>query len=309
MASLFETAKKAVNKVTDELYKDKWDKSQLNLALLSDAEESAEKEKQEEKQAFKDDTGFLQTFEQQIKEHTEQKNQNKQVIAEAPVPAGSTKDLQEQKAENKPQFRSRFAPPPSMGGEPMKYGAVQRDTIPLSELPKVDPSQSISNIGKETEPHHPAIYKDMIIQKKEEEAVPVPKTEVTEPAPKPEVKIEQQNEQQNSNILQYKPRSVPKEIQEAQKKCSSNILGNNLLKNEAKVVPPAAAQPVVVPEVCYYVHITHTKTYPALGSRVMTRSCDLAYVWKDTMKESEKPDYEYCPGCGKKISHTNVEME
>ena len=60
---------------------------------------------------------------------------------------------------------------------------------------------------------------------------------------------------------------------------------------------------------CYYVFIKHTSTYPAKGSQVIMRSCDHNYVWTDEQDESEKPKFDKCPGCGKPLGWTDVEME
>jgi hypothetical protein len=60
---------------------------------------------------------------------------------------------------------------------------------------------------------------------------------------------------------------------------------------------------------CYYVLITHTKTYPAAGSRVLMRLCDNEYVWTDALSEDQKPVFEKCPKCGKEVAYTETEMD
>ncbi len=72
---------------------------------------------------------------------------------------------------------------------------------------------------------------------------------------------------------------------------------------------PEKEIPLTNVSLCYYVKIIHDKTYPAIGSVNIMRSCDHQYVWQDTQPAGEIPSYDICKGCGKKIGHTEVHMD
>lgn len=72
---------------------------------------------------------------------------------------------------------------------------------------------------------------------------------------------------------------------------------------------PEKEIPLTDVSLCYYVKIVHDKTYPAIGSVNIMRSCDHQYVWQDTQPAGEIPSYDICKGCGKKIGHTEVHMD
>lgn len=60
---------------------------------------------------------------------------------------------------------------------------------------------------------------------------------------------------------------------------------------------------------CYYVKIIHESTFPKEGSVRIMRSCDRAYVWTDSISETEIPTCTTCSRCGKPVGHTEVRME
>jgi hypothetical protein len=60
---------------------------------------------------------------------------------------------------------------------------------------------------------------------------------------------------------------------------------------------------------CYYVKIIHESTFPKEGSVRIMRSCDRAYVWTDSISETEIPTCTTCSHCGKPVGHTEVRME
>lgn len=60
---------------------------------------------------------------------------------------------------------------------------------------------------------------------------------------------------------------------------------------------------------CYYVKIIHESTFPKEGSVRIMRSCDRAYVWTDSISETEIPTCTTCSRCGKPVGHTEVKME
>lgn len=60
---------------------------------------------------------------------------------------------------------------------------------------------------------------------------------------------------------------------------------------------------------CYYVKIIHESTFPKEGSVRIMRSCDRAYVWTDSISETEIPTCTTCSRCGKPVEHTEVRME
>ncbi len=192
--------KKFATGITDKMYRDKYDRGQLNLALLAAAEEEEAKQKAAEQNAAK--ANSMANFQQQINERnmavaagasaplpmTGTYNEGKPVVALAPelapstdrpslkqsylntvqpaVPSASTaqpvvtqftatKSVATQETPMvkqseihptpyvKPIFKSRFA-----GGSNYSTSKVtQGDLVALADLPKVDPSQSISAIG------------------------------------------------------------------------------------------------------------------------------------------------------------------
>ena len=86
------------------------------------------------------------------------------------------------------------------------------------------------------------------------------------------------------------------------------------VQEEPQVAPPIivqeeAVQTVETEDVCYYVRIKHTKTFPEKGSVVIMRSCDHEYAWTDAQPESEVPICGTCKCCGKKVDYIDTEME
>ncbi len=227
MASLKDMAKQAVNKITDEMNKNKWDKNSINPALLASADGAAIPVNPTAAAPILPNAGS----------HGPQPTtppENPVLLSgttsqPSPLPAGSGNILPEY---TKPVFKSRFSGPGTSTQTPT-IGEISS----LDKLPIVDPSQKISNIGKET--------------------------------------------------------------------------AHGFLATPAKPLAPAEpVHPIVqVKEYCYYVQITHTKTYPAPGSRVLMRSCDHEYVWTNLLPEDQKPNYAVCPKCSKEIRYTETEMD
>ena len=85
--------------------------------------------------------------------------------------------------------------------------------------------------------------------------------------------------------------------------------GSKAGAEEAPAAEAAAGVEAAADEKCYYVLITHTKTYPAPGSRVLMRNCDSQYAWTNEKDESERPSYKVCPNCGKAIDIIETEMD
>ena len=85
--------------------------------------------------------------------------------------------------------------------------------------------------------------------------------------------------------------------------------GSTVEAKEAPAVEAAAGVEAAAEEKCYYVLITHTKTFPAPGSRVLMRNCDSQYAWTNEKDESERPNYKVCPNCGKAIDIIETEMD
>jgi hypothetical protein len=85
--------------------------------------------------------------------------------------------------------------------------------------------------------------------------------------------------------------------------------GSTVEAKEAPAVEAAAGVETAADEKCYYVLITHTKTFPAPGSRVLMRNCDSQYAWTNEKDESERPSYKVCPNCGKAIDIIETEMD
>lgn len=182
--------KKFATGITDKMYRDKYDRGQLNLALLAAAEEEEAKQKAAEQKAA--EANSMANFQQQINERnmavaagasaplpmTGTYIEGKPVVALAPELAPSTdrpplkqgylntvqsavtqptatKPVATQETPTvkqseihptpyvKPIFKSRFAG----GGNYSTSKVTQGDLVALADLPKVDPSQSISAIG------------------------------------------------------------------------------------------------------------------------------------------------------------------
>ena len=284
MANIFDMAKKAANKISDEVNKNKWDHNSINSALFSNDSELGK---------FPANPSAAQTTFQQsnatpggvtgtaapvpagsaavaptpvpVQNPTMLNNGSVQVqaassTAPAPVqPTASTPTpaATQPQGYTKPVFRSRFAGPVK--------SSQPASTNSLATLPTVDASQKISNIGNESVPGQPA---------------PV----------------------QNTPAAQVPVQQVPYQAQPA--------VGQAVPVQNPLLQPAQPVQSVIPANgYCYYVQIKHTKSYPAPKSIVMMRSCDHEYVWTDQQSETAKPNYPVCPSCGKTISQVNTEMD
>jgi hypothetical protein len=289
--------KKAANKISDEVNKNKWDHNSINSALFSSETDNSK---------FPPNPAATRPAMQQGGSVTG---------TAAPVPAvnmGAAPTPQPQPAPTsnpasvaagtanttaapaqtaaptptpvqpqgytKPVFRSRFA------------GPVKQNTNTAAATPIIDPAQKISNIGAETPVTTQA-------------QAPVQSTPVAQQtAPVQQTPMVQQGAPVQQQTVPVQGQPVPQNVPFQQ------VPGQNPILQQTQPVQPV--QPVI-PEngYCYYVQIKHTKSYPAPKSIVMMRSCDHEYVWTDQQSETAKPAYPICPNCGKAISHTATEMD
>ena len=271
-------------------------------------------------------------------------------VAIAPVPTVPVKEKPSVKepAYIKPVFKSRFSGPKKQTDPettPVEtiptYGA--HPTIPLSDLPVIDPSQSLSAMIKKEEAqpltttilaHTSAVSEEIseeqpVIEEQKEE---MPSAPVEEEMPSAPVYAAPE---------EVAPEPVPAGLQglygtvseTVEERTAEQQLHTAIEKPVEVTIEPAAGKPVEKPEEatakteavkaetvspvvtedkknpCYYILIKHTKTYPEKGSLVMMRSCDHEYAWTNKQDESEKPTYDICPGCGKPISYTSTEID
>lgn len=289
-------------------------------------------------------------------------------VAIAPVPTVPVKEKPSVKepAYIKPVFKSRFSGPkkqtdpettpettPTVEVTPVAettpvetiptYGA--HPTIPLSDLPVIDPSQSLSAMIKKEEEEEQPLTSTILAhtstiseEASEEQPVEEQIEEQKEETPSVPVYPEEPAEAAPAEVT---PESVPAGLQglygtvpeTVEERTAEQQLHTAIEKPVEVTIEPAAGKPVEKPEEatakteavkaetvspvvtedkknpCYYILIKHTKTYPEKGSLVMMRSCDHEYAWTNKQDESEKPTYDICPGCGKPISYTSTEID
>ena len=272
MSALTDMVKKAANKISDEVNKNKWDHNSINSALFSSDSDNSRfpSNPTAAKPAFQQGGSVTGTAAPvPAVGGTTPPVANGAAAGQGTInpattatvqPTVSSQGTQPQPGYTKPVFRSRFAGPVKQNQN------VSSNS--LATLPTVDPSQKISNIGNEAAA--PAAQ--------EIPAAPV-QTIPGQPVP-----------------VQAQPAPIQAAPVQTQPAAPNPLL--------------TPVQPVIPAEgYCYYVLIKHTRSYPAPNSIVMMRACDHEYVWTDQQSEAAKPAYPVCPGCGKAISHTAIEMD
>lgn len=119
----------------------------------------------------------------------------------------------------------------------------------------------------------------------------------SEPEPEPEPtdmsNFQSQLDARKERLEQEQQTQEPKEEEPAEADCKQEEVSD--LQAGAKY--------------CYYVKIIHESTFPKEGSVRIMRSCDRAYVWTDSISETEIPTCTTCSRCGKPVGHTEVRME
>lgn len=300
MASIFSAAKSMISKITDDLNKDKWDKNCINTALFTDPEPG--KMVPPNRDQAKDGNGSNAATAAAAPEVAEkavaEPAPNVPIVAPAPqIDYGKSEPQVKQNttvSEEPKKEPVRFVNPRFSRAIPYVTSKVKKpeDAVrSLSDLPVVDPSQSISNIaevknpGEEPEVSEVSVASETVAAAPVETPVSVTETEAA--AAEPVV------------IPEYNPTPVA-EVQE------------EIPAVEIDTAPVAAAEAPAAAEEeekCYYVLITHRKIYPEKGSRVMMRNCDSQYAWTDSVDESKKPTFPTCPVCGKTIEYIETEMD
>ena len=340
MASIFSAAKSMISKITDDLNKDKWDKNCINTALFTDPEPG--KMVPPNRNSSGDGDGAnaaAAAAPAEVEKAAPEPAPAAPIVAPAP---------QIDYGKSEPQVKQNTAAPEEPKKEPVRFvnprfsrampyvtSKVKKpeDGLrSLSDLPVVDPSQSISNIaevrnpGEETEPAQteaaaPAAETVMPVTAEAaapaaaEAAAPVTATAVEaaapaapEPAapaaataveatPEPAAPATVETAAAPVAVPEYNPAPVAAEEAPVSEVDSAPV---------AAAEAPAAAEEE---EKCYYVLITHRKIYPEKGSRIMMRNCDSQYAWTDSVDESKKPTFPTCPVCGKTIEYIETEMD
>ena len=299
MGTIQDMVKKAANRISDEVNKNKWDHNSINSALFMNDSTPVPPNPSAAKPAFQqtgtaaavpvNNTAPAPTPATVSTGSVPVAAQGSINAAEA-APAQSTPaPASVQNGYVKPVFRSRFAGPVK----------TTQSSNSLATLPTVDPSQKISNIGTDLA------------------AAPAPAAEST-PTPVPMQAAPVQAAPVQAVPTQAVPvQTVPGQAVAAPVTTAQTIPGQaNPVLGAVTVAQPAVSAPAqavapvaAVTEYCYYVQIKHTKTFPAPGSVVLMRSCDHEYVWTNEKTEAEKVSYSTCPHCGKPVSNTSVEMD
>ncbi len=307
MASIFDNAKKLVNKISDEINKDKWDSSVVNPALYPTETEAASDPASQEKKNGDENVvaAAPQMVQGTVKVQNVQEDINRNKSTEKPVvskPEEEKKDGAKTLMPEyvKPVFRSRFSRPgTTVTPVPKEYKNADGYNK-LNNLPKVDPSQSISHIAT------PVLQEDGTYAMPEPSAAVEVSAETTGPVPALQTPV--------AEASAPKP-AIPPAAEASAPKPAIPLTAEETAPQPA--IPPAGETAAAAPaeeaeeefSSCYYVAITHTKMFPEKGSRVIMRTCDMSYVWTDSMDESDKPAYDICPNCGKSISRTETEMD
>ena len=321
MASIFSAAKSMISKITDDLNKDKWDKNCINTALFTDPEPG--KMVPPNRNSSGDGDGAnaaAAAAPAEVEKAAPEPAPAAPIVAPAP---------QIDYGKSEPQVKQNTAAPEEPKKEPVRFvnprfsrampyvtSKVKKpeDGLrSLSDLPVVDPSQSISNIaevrnpGEETEPAQTeaaAPAAETVMPVTAEAAAPVTAepaaaaVEAVAPAaPEPAAPAAVETAAASVVVPEYNPAPVA-----AAEAPVSEVDSAPVAAAEA----PAAAEEE---EKCYYVLITHRKIYPEKGSRIMMRNCDSQYAWTDSVDESKKPTFPTCPVCGKTIEYIETEMD
>jgi hypothetical protein len=319
MGTIQDMVKKAANKISDEVNKNKWDHNSINSALFMKDSDNVPPNPSAAKPAFQQAgaaapvpanntapaptpatsaapalaqaaTGAVSVAAQgSINTPTETP------AASSPAPAPQPAPVQNGYV--KPVFRSRFAGPVK----------TTQQSNSLATLPTVDPSQKISNIGTEAAAT-PAPAADSVPASAPAPGQAAPAQAIpAQPVPMQAAPV--QTAAAQAAPVQATPiQAAPVQTMPGQ---PNPVLGAATPAAQPAVSTPAQTVAPVAPvtEYCYYVQIKHTKTFPAPGSVVLMRSCDHEYVWTNEKSEAEKVSYSTCPHCGKPVSNTSVEMD
>ena len=307
MGTIQDMVKKAANRISDEVNKNKWDQNSINSALFM-KDSDVPPNPMAAKPAFQaagaaaavpvNNTAPAPTPAPAVTGSVPVAaqgsiNTGTEAAPQQTAPAPTPQPTPVQNGYVKPVFRSRFAGPVK----------TTQSANSLANLPTVDPSQKISNIGAEAAPAPAA------------EAAAAPVSEPMAPAQAVPVQAvpTQAVPMQAAAPVQATPQAAPVQTVAGQPNPVLGTVPAGQPTAPVQAVPTqtvAAAAPVApVAEFCYYVQIKHTKTFPAPGSVVIMRSCDHEYVWTNAKTEAEKVSYSTCPHCGKAVSNTSVEMD
>ncbi len=211
------------------------------------------------------------------------------------------------------------------------YGTSEEETIPLSELPPVKPSESIGNIPVAK----PLPLSESIRLKQETDIslgvirdLPVSGSPLMtidkdpESGQTVETELPKTEESSDSGCIYTTPSGsqiyVPPYNPKIPEKTPDYEVSEAIYEKEKAVAEKRLTKmqkvygvPDIYDQFCYYVLITHTMQYPQTGSQRMLRMCDRQYTWTDESDRSERfPEQgSVCPCCGKKIFVTHAEIE
>ncbi len=331
MASIFATAKSMISKITDDLNKDKWDKNCINSALFTDPEPG--KLVPPNRSGAKADDGGLAVAVAADGAAVAEAVPSAPIVAPAPQIDYGKSEPQVKQTVAEPQPAEpkkepvRFVNPRFSRAMPYVTSKVKKpeDGLrSLSDLPKVDPSQSISNISEgstlpgeeEAAPAAaPAVEQTAAAPV---ETAPAAAAAVPEYTPAPAAATAAAPIEAAPVVPEYTPAAAqaaapaeaapaaPVNVPEYKPAPAAEIPAAAPVETAPAAATPAAAEEE---EKCYYVLITHTKIYPQKGSRIMMRNCDSQYAWTDSVDESKKPTFPTCPICGKTIEYIETEMD
>ncbi len=191
----------------------------------------------------------------------------------------------------------------------------------LSDLPTVDPSQSISNIGSSDSSLTGGLLSSAFAA---QSAPVVNEPEKVEPEPEKPLTAEDLNIKKSAGSLFTEPVITQQPVYEP---AISNPSLNNQVSylggrtEEQLPVPepvmeePAMEEPETVTDVndngkpnCYYTMVTVKAIYPEKGSRKIVRDCDNESVWTDEQSDRDWPMPLVCPVCNKPVIRSCIEV-
>lgn len=279
MNKLLEHAVKAATKISDELNRNKWDKSQVNLALLSDTPAPAVagvggnapeldflKEQPSTPESIKDNTNFFKNFEAQVKERNERvKAENASTVANTAPVAPVTPVAEEKAVTPAPATVPPYTPP---------QPALEADKV-MSNKTIITPEDGeyvlVEYNGKKIKCMWDGIHGKFLDN---EDCLEI----------------------EYHLIDKWEALSKEEEAPtEEQKKQNTEDNTESTEKDEDKN--------------CYYVTIIRDSIYPNIGSRSLIRMCDSKFIWHDTEGMEKKPMLKVCDNCKKKVMAIETHVE
>ena len=281
MNKLLEHAVKAATKISDEFNRNKWDKSQINLALLSDTPAPAVagvggdtpkldflKGQSPTSEPIKDNTNFFKNFEAQVKERNERvKAENAATVANTAPVAPVTPVTEEKTVTPAPATVPSYTPP---------QPALETDKVMNSKTiitPEDGEYVLVEYNGQKIKCMWDGIHGKFL-------------------------------DNEDCLEIEYhlidKWEALPKEEEApAEKQKEQNTEDNDNTESAEKDEDKN----------CYYVTIIRDSIYPNIGSRSLIRMCDSKFIWHDTEGMEKKPMLKVCDNCKKKVMAIETHVE